>query len=505
MKLKCSLGLLVLLLLMGRSYGQVINTDSLNAYPESVVLKVFEVASKTTLTVSEQIALADLLTDEEQTLYDIVMNGGNANTIDSVKQNYKYRFNSLLTAAELDAYYTAKSLKNANRVAKLTAAMLQQKYNTDATLQQYFNDILLARETAINKVLQQFTDSTVLDTNVFRTIVAYDGLIDKYIKAATGSAYLNNKLNFLDDEVGLDAAQRSNLSNTYYNLCLNNTEGAYADVFNVAFNSVFTNVSDTPYYKALYGKEISNNARTTSQVAIAGYVKRYNLSAVTTQSLMPVLRQRDLNIALVNKLYPNYSKTKSLLIDTITGTYQPIIDSLIAMDGNVTNATQLDIAIKYAQSLHLEDGQVEQLKSALTDLNKQRETFKLSDAVGEFDSKVFESKILSKVLSEEQYTTVLTLKYQSMANSMAVKDWETLINYGDEFLVMFEKTETETALTNFHLAYLIAFYRNAYDRELQYASCKRLNEIMPEALRVLIEKFEYKTAYGDGSDTFFQW
>ncbi len=504
MKLKCSLGLLVLLLLIGRGYGQVINTDSLNAYPESVVLKVFEVASKTTLTVSEQIALADLLTDEEQTLYDIVMNGGNANTIDSVKQNYKYRFNSLLTAAELDAYYTAKSLKNANRVAKLTAAMLQQKYNTDATLQQYFNNILLARETTINKILIQYADSAVLDTNIYRTVVAYDGLIDQYIKAAAGTSYLNTKLDFLDSAVGIDDDQRRALSKSFYNLCLNNTNGAFADVFNTAFNNVFTDISDTLYYAVMYQSEILNNAQTFSQVELVSLMKKYNLSKQTMQILGNVIINRELRIAIINKLYPFYSFKKDSIISAIVNIDQTYIDSLIVMDGSLVNATQIDIAIKYATPLKLAGEQIDQLKSALMDLNKQKEKFKQSDVVGEFDSKEYESKVLINILSEEQYTTVLTLKYQSVASSMALQDWNTIAKY-DDLLNMYDIAETQTALSNFHLAYLIAYYRNAYDRELQYASCKRLNEIMPEALRILIDKFEYKTAYGDGNDTFFQW
>ena len=504
MKLKHVIGLLVLLLTISGSKAQVINTDSLNPYPESVVLKVFDVASKVPLTVTEQVALADLLTDEEQTLYNMVINGASATSIDSIKLSYKYRFNSLLTAAELDAYYTSKASKNAGRVARLTAAMLQQKYNTDGTLQQYFNNILLAKETAVNKILLQYSDSAVLDANIATTIVAYDSLTDQYIKAAAGTAYLNSKLTFLDSAVGIDDDHKSSLSNWYYNLCLKNTEAAYADIFNTAFNNIFTQIADSPYYAALYNTEITNIVKTNTEAAIAGYIKKNNLSPQTVQQIMPLLFDREWNLAILNKIYPDFNNEKSTLIDSVIITYQPTIDSLVALDGLLANATQIDIAIKYAQTLQLTSEQTDQLKNALSDLNKQKEEFKKQDAAGEFDSKVFESSVLITILKEEQYTDVLTLKYKGMAKSMAAQDWEAIAKY-DDLVNMFDIVETQDVLTKFHLAYLIAYYQNAYDKELQYASCKRVNEIMPEALRILIDKFEYKTAYGDGADTFFQW
>lgn len=445
-----------------------------------------------------------MLTDEEQTLYNLVINGVSATSIDSIKLSYKYRFNNLLTAAELDAYYTAKVAKNAGRVARLTAAMLQQKYNTDGTLQQYFNNILLAKETAVNKILLQYSDSAVLDANIATTIVAYDSLTYQYIKAAAGTAYLNSKLSFLDNAVGLDEDHKSRLSNWYYNLCLKNTEAAFADIFNTAFNNVFTNITDSPYYAALYQNEITFNAQTASEVIMIGYMKKYTLSKETMQLVASLVISRELNIATVNKIYPYYNLTKDTIIDTIVNSYQSSIDSLIAMDGNLVNATQIDIAIKYSIPLKLKTDVVEQLKAVLNDLNKIKAEFKEIDKVGDFDSKAFESKALTNLLTEDEYTIVLTLKLQSAASSMAAQDWNTMIKY-DDFVQNFDSTETVTALTNFHLAYLIAYYRNAYDRELQYASCKRLTEIMPESLRILIDKFEYKTAYGDGADTFFQW
>lgn len=52
MKLKHVLVSMVLFLTISGSNAQVINTDSLNSYPESVVLKVFDVASKVLLTVT---------------------------------------------------------------------------------------------------------------------------------------------------------------------------------------------------------------------------------------------------------------------------------------------------------------------------------------------------------------------------------------------------------------------------------------------------------------------
>lgn len=216
------------------------------------------------------------------------------------------------------------------------------------------------------------------------------------------------------------------------------------------------------------------------------------------------MAQKEKSIALVNKIFPNYSPQKIEAIDTISKTYQPIIDSLIARDANFSNGSQIDVAIRLATELNLTTTQLEQLTKVQYELNEKKLQLKNEKPEAEYDSKSFESEVLNKLLTEEQYTSVLVAKYSNTAANQTKQDWGQIIknNLTNDFP---DSVATKLELTNYHTAILVAYYRNAFDKEKQYESVKRIQEIMPDALRVLIDKWNYKTPYSDTPDTFFQW
>lgn len=111
---------------------------------------------------------------------------------------------------------------------------------------------------------------------------------------------------------------------------------------------------------------------------------------------------------------------------------------------------------------------------------------------------------MNDILTNEEYTDVLTYKYQSTANSLAQQDWAEVMKH-DDFSSKFDSTETVLELTNYHLSFLVAYYQYAFDKELQYESCARINELMPKVLVILKNEWDYQSAYGDGNDTFLQW
>lgn len=79
----------------------------------------------------------------------------------------------------------------------------------------------------------------------------------------------------------------------------------------------------------------------------------------------------------------------------------------------------------------------------------------------------------------------------NQAESLAKLDWRQLVKYGMNTYYIDDTIKTE--LTNFHLAILVAYYRNAYDKELQYKSVKSIQEVMPTALRELVDKRNIKS------------
>lgn len=483
--------------------AQVLSSNITANYSKSVANRVYDVASKVTLTPTEQQSLADLFTDEEDDINDAILNNAPAVTIDSIKANYKSAFNQLLSTQQINDYYNACNSVKVNTTARLMAAMLQYKYNTSTTMQQYFNQIFTWREETIERIWNKNIDTPTRNNNLYNTMVAYDSLLSIYTNAANGGNYFVTRIYYLDSIMPIDTTKRKNLSTTFYNNCINYKNRAYADNFNAAFNTVFNTVADTPYYNFLYFNELIHTASNNANNAIANYIKRDKISVLVAQQLFPIVLQREKITATINKIFPTYTAAKDSIIDTLTYDYQTQINNLIGNSSSLVSASQIDIALHYATQLNLSTEQINNLQQALIDLNKKKEEFKTQNELTEYDSKVFESKTLNNILTADQYTQVLTTKYINTAQSLAKLDWEQAIK--NELNNTFNEATTKTELTNYHLAVLIAYYRNAYDKELQYTSVRSIQELMPDILRILIERWEYKIPYSDTPDTFFQW
>lgn len=90
-----------------------------------------------------------------------------------------------------------------------------------------------------------------------------------------------------------------------------------------------------------------------------------------------------------------------------------------------------------------------------------------------------------------------------MSKEMAKMDWQYLIDLN--IYQNFDKDPTILQLKNYHLALFIAYYRNAHDRNAQSASIHNIKEIMPEAMKELINRWTFTTPYEYNPDIFFQW
>jgi hypothetical protein len=245
------------------------------------------------------------------------------------------------------------------------------------------------------------------------------------------------------------------------------------------------------------------NAINATKANLLSYIKQYNISTYTGYQISPIIKKQQKIIALINMIYPKYSIAKDSLIDTLTYGYQAQIDSIIAIGKTTHYGSQIDIALQYANELQLMPTQILQLQEKSLQLNNIRKQFNLQHPDAEFDSKSFESSTLNEVVNADQYTQILTIKYSNQAATIAQQDWEQVVKYN--ITNLFDTTTTKSEVTNYHLAILIAYYRNAHDKELQYRNIKTIQEMMPEVLKILVDKWEYKTPYSDTPGTFFQW
>ncbi len=494
---------IVLLTTCLQGNAQTFDTSGIGNRSSSAIIKLYDVATRVSINSVEKEALLNLFEEEEQQRRTFILNGAPSSVLDSLEQVYKGIFNTLLPATVIDEYYSKKAGTKAATIADLTAQMLQSKFNLDSTLTGYFRNMYNWREGLIEKQWLSSANNDVRNSNLLKIIVAYDTLISKYINASAGGRYFNNKIYLLDSLTSVDSLRKATLRAKYYDGCMKYRNRSYADNFRIAFAETFSASSDTGYYFAAYGNEVLEKTLSSSEATLAYYVKQHQLSAYTSEKLAPLIGQKERALVLVNMAIPRFSASKDSIIDNILSVYQPRIDSLIAAEGKLFSASQLEIAIKYAAELELNNAQVEELIAALEQLNRNIDDYRQEDPVGEYDSKAFESETLNRLLLADQYTQVLSYKYQGIAINMAKMDWQELIRY--EIAVEYDSATVHTELTNYHLAILIAYYRNAFNPEEQYLAVRRIQDVMPDVYRRLLEFWEYRTPYSNTPDVFFQW
>lgn len=484
-------------------FAQTVDTAALQSYPSSIIIKVYDVATKIALSNTQQILLAEALQDQETEMAAAIFSGQVPDYIDSLKRKNIAFFNSLLGKEKADEYYTKTGEGRAATTARLTADMLQSKYHTDTIMRSYFNQIYGWRETQIERIWLRHADTTVRNRNLLQVIYVYDSLLSVYYKAAEGGSYLGTVFHYLDSVQTLDTSKKSAVARQYYTDCMQYNNRSVASIFDTAFNRFFNNVADTVYYAMLYAKEINNQANTASQLALAGLVKRDKISTYAAQLILPHIAWRERGLALVNKLYPNYTPEKDSLINLVIAKYQPSIDSILAKDGNYNEGSQIDIAIKLSLELNLTAEKKTKLQEVLERLNQLKLEYKNENPAGEYDSKAFESEALNGILTPDQYTEVLTTKFYSTASNMALQDWKAMKK--NDMSANSDSANTNLILTNYHLATLLAYYRYAHNKEDQYLAVRKIQEVMPDEMRKLLELWEYKTPYADTPDLFYQW
>lgn len=483
--------------------AQVLNYDTLSIYTQSVVLRVYDVGVRVPLTVEEQLTLANLFQAEENDLFNGVRDGKPVTWLDSTKTVYLNTFNVILAPSKRDTFYHNKALERSEVLSALTAKMLKRKYNTDDVMEQHFTTLYNWKEQAVEKIWMASSDTAVRNANLLHTIIVYDTLISKYIRAAAGSQYLARRLYVTDSLIAIDSVRKSALARSYIFNCMQHKSMSYADNFDKAFNSVFNLYADTGVYAIVYNADIIRNTELATTSSMASYVKQDHLSAYTLNEIIPLIVGREREIAIINKIFPNYNQHKDSLINTIFQKYQPEIDSIIGFDAHLYALSQIEVAIRFAYELELTIQQVSDLQDALSELRNLQEQYHQEDPLGEYDSRFFESEKLNEILSAEQYTEVLIAKYQGKAKSWAQFDWIAMLDA--DIASHYDSAAVHLELYNYHLAVLIAYYRNGNNAEEQYISVSRINEVMPAAKRELLELWEYQTPYADLPDTFFQW
>jgi hypothetical protein len=479
------------------AFGQLIAKEELKDFAPSVVAKVYEIASTTSLSKSQQKKLAILFEETDSLIAKTILSGGEIGKIDSLKKRNEISMFDILKAESLNEYYSKKNSSQALAEAKAFSKVLGEKYQMEPQVRQQIEKLYAQQRIFINNAVNSsLQDSIRINDRVYKVIANFDSLITKFIFAAASRKFIEEKSKLI---AGLSPTNKELLVNKFIHSVYLHPELNYSDNLLTALRFVTT---DPQVYQSLFNIEIENRASIESLRTIAKMRSEKLVTSEGGRFLQPIIARKEKELAAVSISTTN-RKIADSLYASIEQKYKPLEDSILTRDGSGIPVSHISVALQYKKPLALREGQIDSLVTLAIIHKNMRDSFLAKDPLGKFDSKAFESSNLSSLLSEHQYNKVLIIKNRPIAESDAEKDWDEIKLRG--LSANFSKEIALKKLTDYYLAKWCAYYRYGHDKLLQLANVKAIENAMPSELRSLRAARKQNNVLAAQNSLQYQW
>jgi len=145
--------------------------------------------------------------------------------------------------------------------------------------------------------------------------------------------------------------------------------------------------------------------------------------------------------------------------------------------------TQFSFALQVKDTIKLSEALADSMFLHIDVLNKMKNAFKRKNPGQWFESKAYESEVMTRLLTDEQYSKLLTLKNTEKAKSNALTDWNDLELR--KLTGRFNKEIELQRLTEYYIEKQNVFDRYAHNKIKQSAMLKYVYDNKPKILNVL--------------------
>jgi len=472
-------------LLFATFYGLVLSAQPISPrvsanYPASVVVQLYNVASKIPLDEAKQNSLATHFAFTDSIMALDIKNGATALEMQLEKYKSHEKFNKILGDSLIDKYYTAMVLPSVGMEALQATTVTVDLHRGDSAMRKILFPIYYKQALALAKIQLQYEDRPELGNSIYNLLYTKDTLLENYLHWVRGNIFYNEKLAQINKVKPLDNKQALRLRDSYTNLCIKKNGTSYADDFNEAMRRV---IKDTSYYSALYATEIGQRA-----TANAGwkFFHIFNDNKMTSQgadAVRAALYAKERNLALLDIAFPTFTKYKDSLQQRMLRPADSLITVALMKDGVFPFATQFSAAIKMRQRLVLRQGQVDTLMGHAVTVMQMKEDFIKKYPLGSFEASAYEAQHLPTVLSDDQYRLVLGEKNRAQADKWAAEDWAEIKKRG--LADGSDSAYTVYQLATYNTNRLVAKDYYANDKIMQNAMINDIDNNMPALMRKL--------------------
>lgn len=258
----------------------------------------------------------------------------------------------------------------------------------------------------------------------------------------------------------------------------------YLDWGKAINNAVQKYFPDTAIFSALYHSQFKKEAFELSAADYYNLINEYRVSPNAISGVFDLIKEKNYKKAVLQYTYAMYHPALfDRLVRLTTQYYDSTIKVALLLDGYMLPASQFAVALKYKNILNLRTSLIDTLLQCAIYLSKKRDSILNKDPFAVTDFGDYEAERLTNLLTEDQYTTVLSFKNRSLARHDAESDWAEMELRG--ITAGFDKEKTIAEITNYYIAKYNAWNRLANDKISQWAAIKVIGDNKPKALKIL--------------------
>jgi hypothetical protein len=277
----------------------------------------------------------------------------------------------------------------------------------------------------------------------------------------------------------------------------------YADWGSVLLEATQFVLPDTAIFSVLYNKQIRKLAIALAVPERLNLIRIHHISKQQYLPVVKLLENKAYQLALIDYTYGAYGRKRDSLVLEINHYHDSVIQVALLKDGSLLNSSQFAIALKYKKALGIPEYLTDTLVYHAMYISQARDSILQKDPFAKTDFKAYESKYLSQLLTEDQYTKLLSIKNASQAKMDANEDWDDIEKRG--IANELDKANTIDQLYKYYMAKWNTYYRFADNTIKQEANLQLLKESSPKALKMLNAAKKQPNPLNTNSTVNFKW
>lgn len=469
----------VLLLVSLAANGQIVDTSIATRFGPSIFLRLYDINKRMALDPHQQYLLARYYSNRDSVMTSWISKGKDPVFLDSVGKKQEQELSILLGMQQQKADRPSKINLLASVVAQGEVNYVREKYSPDSGVCRAMQKMLKDKYAQLFAICLADDDSNRMVSFAQQRNANYD-LYSVY-QGLYGKRFLDASVERMAAIKNVPDSIVGKIRKFFFVQSSHDPFSGWTGLFRQALQLY---EPDTTLFSNLYRNEIQKQVYETLPAERYNLIYNYKVSPAGYETVLPLIKDRNYQRFLLSATYSMYQpKTCDSLILVISRRYDSLIESALLRDGSILPTSEFAIALKFKNELGLDPGLTDTLLYHAMYLAKRRDSILQSDPFASLNFGAYESRVMSGLLTDDQYTMLLSYKNRAQAAAEAESDWNEMVLRG--IAGGFQRDEATRQMADYYLMKDNTWNRLEGDKIKQWDANIEMGDRKPAPLKVL--------------------